>query len=119
MLQDWDLQSTLLRRVVQAHARQIAVRNTDEDPLLIAERGADLDDAEARILERVGAARGSWASRYILAPVERAATGLLLSATVSPGALSFLGAAPTGLGAYTFVTDWTWAGALLLPHANP
>src|SRR3546814_13407690 len=30
MLQDWDLQSTLLRRVVQAHARQIAVRNTDE-----------------------------------------------------------------------------------------
>src|SRR3546814_14345702 len=58
MLQDWDLQSTLLRRVVQAHARQIAVRNTDEDPLLLAERGADLDEAEARSIARGGAARG-------------------------------------------------------------
>src|SRR3546814_718181 len=119
MLQDWDLQSTLLRRVVQAHARQIAVRNTDEDPLLIAERGADLDEAEARIIESVGAARGSWASRYILAPVERAATGLLMSATVSPGALYFLGAALTGLGAYLFARDWIWAGVLLLLLATP
>src|SRR3546814_14944018 len=105
MRKDWYLQSRLLRRVVQAHARQIAVGNTDEDPLLIAERGDDLDEAEARIIESVGAARGSWASRYILAPVERAANGLLMSATVSPGALYFLGAALTGLGAYLFARE--------------
>jgi hypothetical protein len=118
MLQDWDLQSTLLRRAVQAHARQIAIRETNEH-LLIAERGADLDEAEARIIESVGAARGSWASRYILAPIERAATGLLMSATVSPGALYFLSAALTGLGAYLFAGDWIWAGALLLLFATP
>ncbi len=118
MLQDWDLQSTLLRRAVQAHARQMAVKETGEDHLLVAERNADLDEAEARIIESVGAARGSWASR-LLAPVERAATGLLMSATITPGAIYFLGAAMTGLGAYLFARDWIWAGVLLLLLATP
>ena len=118
MLQDWDLQSTLLRRAVQAHARQIAVKETGEEHLLVAERNADLEEAEARIIESVGAARGSWASR-LLAPIERAATGLLMSATITPGAIYFLGAAMTGLGAYLFARDWIWAGALLLLLATP
>src|SRR3546814_20066296 len=38
---------------------------------------------------------------------------------VSPGALYFLGAALTGLGAYLFARDWIWAGALLLLLATP
>jgi hypothetical protein len=119
MLQDWDPQSTLLRRTVQAHARQIAVRDAAQEHLIVAEREVDLDEAEARIIESVGAAHGSWASRYLLAPVERAATALLMPSSITPLWIYLLAAVLTGLGAYLFTRDWVWAGVLLLLAATP
>jgi hypothetical protein len=52
MLQDWDLQSTLLRRAVQSGARQIALRtDMPEPPPTIADRADDLLVAQGRIVE--------------------------------------------------------------------
>jgi hypothetical protein len=65
MLGDWDLQSTLLRRAVQAGARQLAIRGeAADDRLTIAESAADLAEAEAVIVASASAPRGSWISRY-------------------------------------------------------
>ena len=119
MLQDWDLQSTLLRRAVQGGARQLAIRDADEEPLLIAEREEDLDEAEARIVESAAGARTDWASRFLLAPVERAATALLMPSAITPRWLHLVAAAFTGLAAFLFHKDWLWAGALLVLLATP
>ena len=46
MLRDWDLQSTLLRRTLQAGARHVAA----EGAVAILDREADLDELERRIV---------------------------------------------------------------------
>ena len=46
MLRDWDLQSTLLRRALQAGARHVAA----EGAVAILDREADLDELERRIV---------------------------------------------------------------------
>lgn len=120
MLNDWDLQSTLLRRVVQARARQFAVLGEAADErLVIAERAADLEEAETRIVEAASAARGGWASRYLLAPVEQAVTRLLMATSVAPEWLNISGAVLTGLAGFLFARDWLWAGGLLLLLSTP
>ena len=84
-LQDWDLQSTLLRRAVQEGARQVALRGDAEHPVVIAERGEDLAAAHARILSAAGPAREDWASRYLLAPIEASAARALVPSAITPG----------------------------------
>jgi len=54
MLRDWDLQSTLLRRTVQAGARQLAFTgDTAAEPLVVAEGPGDLADLEMRRLASI------------------------------------------------------------------
>lgn len=120
MLQDWDLQSTLLRRAVQSDARHIAIRGDapGERPTL-AETAADLAEAEARIVESAGAAREDWVSRFLLAPAEKAATRLLMPTAVMPEWLTLAAAALTGLAVVLLAGDWLWAGVILLLLATP
>jgi hypothetical protein len=120
MLQDWDLQSTLLRRSVQAGARQFSVRGDGVDAYLaIAGGRSDLDAVERQIVESAVSRRDGWVSRYLLAPAEQAATRLLMSSRVTPDWLRFLAVAMTAAGAYSFARDWYWAGALLLLLSTP
>ena len=64
MLQDWDLQSTLLRRAVQGGARQIGLAGDPANVrLIVAETGADLGrtrkldpGGRERLSERLGVA---------------------------------------------------------------
>ena len=63
MLRDWDLQSTLLRRTLQAGARHIAA----EGAVAILDREEDLDLLERRIVAGADEARGGWMDR-LLAP---------------------------------------------------
>lgn len=120
MLEDWDLQSTLLRRAVQGGARQYALRtDPGDEPPVIAERAEDLDAAESRIVERAGAARGDWASLYLLGPIERSLTGLLMPTSVTPGWLDITAAALTGLAALLFAQGWLWAGLVLVLVSTP
>lgn len=120
MLQDWDLQSTLLRYAVQEGARQLAVRGEpSEQPVVIAERSADLAAAHARIVAGAGAAREDWASRYLLGPLEASATRALMPTSVTRGWLYVGAGTLTGLAALLFAEGWLLTGILMLLLATP
>ena len=97
MLRDWDLQSTLLRRTLQAGARHVAA----DRPLAIIDRAADIAALEGRILADALEARGSWIDR-LLAPIERVIASALLGGSVGPGLIGGASAGLTGLGAAGF-----------------
>lgn len=120
MLRDWDAQSTLLRRAVQANARMLAVRDdAGQAPLTIAERTADLAEVHRRIVDCAASGRGDWLSRYLLAPVERAATRALMPTGVTPLAIGLLAVFLTGLGAAACAWNYKWAGLALLLLSTP
>jgi hypothetical protein len=114
MLRDWDLQSTLLRRALQAGARHVAA----DGPIAILDGPADLAGLERQILASAGEARGGWASR-LLAPVEGAASRLLMAGPIGPDAVGGLAAVLTGLGALMLGYGWLWTGLVLMLLATP
>ena len=119
-LGEWDLQSTLLRKAVQSGARHFAVRGERSDEgLVIAERLDDLAEAEALIVEGASASRGSWISRYLLAPVEQALTRLLMPSSVTPGWLYVGAAVLIGLAALLFARGWLLTGLVLFLLSTP
>lgn len=120
MLEDWDLQSTLLRRAVQSGARQLATPADAADvPLVIAERQSDLAVAQSRILDGSIGARDDWASRFLLAPLEASATRALMPTSLTPAWLYVGAGALTGVAAILFAGGWLLTGALLLVLATP
>jgi hypothetical protein len=120
MLQDWDLQSTLLRRAVQAGARQISVRGEAEDELpLVAETSEDLIELEAQIVAGAHVRSRDWVSRYLLAPVERLATGALMPTAVTPTALGLGATLLMGLAGLAFGKHWLGLGLGFLLLATP
>lgn len=118
MLQDWDLQSTLLRRAVQGGARQIAV-NGSERPPVIAERVSDLAPVQARLVAGASGGGEDWVSGHLLAPVEPALTRLLMPTAMTPIWCYALALTLTGLGALSFLQGWRVAGVALLLLATP
>ncbi|WP_114951019.1 hypothetical protein [Sphingosinicella terrae] len=114
MLQDWDLQSTLLRRTLQAGAGHRAA----DGPVAILDSRADLAALERQILASAGEAGGSWASR-LLAPLERFATLFLLGSAVGARPIGTAAAALTGAGALAFAYGWLWTGLILMILATP
>lgn len=120
MLQDWDLQSTLLRRAVQSGARQLSVGG---DPpglhLIAAERAADLAGLQSRMLEHAGGYQSDWVSRYLLAPLEYAAVRHLLPTSATPDRLWLLNLVLGGTAAFAFSRGWLWAGLLLFLLGTP
>lgn len=119
MLRDWDIQSTLLRRAVQADARMLSVRDLGEAPLTIAERVEDLGEIHRRIVGRAASGRGDWISHFLLAPIERAATHLLMPTGATPLAVGLSAVLLTALGAAAFAWDFRWAGLALMLLATP
>jgi hypothetical protein len=114
MLRDWDLQSTLLRRILQAGARHLAA----DAPVAIVDSMDDLAVAERQILEGARTTEGGWAAR-MLAPVERGVTFVVMGAPVASGAMGFASMALTGLGAAAIGWGWLWTGLALLLLATP
>ncbi len=114
MLRDWDLQSTLLRRVLQAGARHLAA----DAPVAIVDSMDDLAVAERQILEGARTTEGGWAAR-MLAPLERGATFLVMGAPVGSAAVGLASAALTGLGAAAIGSGWLWTGFIALLLATP
>ena len=114
MLRDWDLQSTLLRRTLQAGARHLAA----EGAVAILDSGADLDALERRIVAGADGDRVGWADR-MLAPFERAATGVLMGSPLSPHLLGLVAALLTGLAAASFYVGWYGIGLAKLLAATP
>jgi hypothetical protein len=120
MLRDWDLQSTLLRRAVQAGARQISVRGEAEEELpLVAETSEDLVELEARIVAGAHVRRTDWVSRYLLGPVERLATRALMPTAVTPTALGLGATLLMALAGLAFAKHWLGLGLFFLLFATP
>lgn len=89
MLGDWDLQSTLLRRTVQAGARLIPV--SEGFTPFLAGSGPDPQAFDRHLVTASRSTRRDWPSRFILPPIEDFLVGRLMGAPVRPGWL--LGAA--------------------------
>ena len=118
MLGDWDLQSTLLRRAVQAGARRIAVGEPGNGALL-AQSPADLAGFERRLLAGSRVARDDWASRYALPIVEEFATERLMESPVKPVWLLTVAVALTIAAAFGFTRGWLWPSVGLLLLSTP
>lgn len=118
-LQDWDLQSTLLRRAVQEGARQVAVRSDADQPFVMAETAKDLQSAHNRILSGAGSSADDWASRYLLAPIEASASRALMSSAITPSWIHIGAAVLTLIGGLLFLQGWLLAGLLLLLLTTP
>lgn len=118
---EWDLQSTLLRRALQTGVKPLALDDgRDAAELAIVERRQDFAELQRRILAGApGAARGNWFSRFLLAPIERAATSAIMISPVTPAMVGTLAASLTATGALAFAYDWRWAGLVPLLLATP
>ncbi len=120
MLGDWDLQSTLLRSAIHNGARQFAVRGEASDErLVVAQRAEELAEAEALILESASGARGSWISRYLLAPVEQWLTRALMPAALTPGWLYIGALVLIGMSGLLFARGWVLLGLILFLVSTP
>jgi hypothetical protein len=114
MLRDWDLQSTLLRRALQAGARHVAA----DGPVAILDGPDDLAGLERQIVASAGQARGGWAS-HGLAPLESAASHVLMAGPIGADAVGVSAAVLTGLGALMLAYGWLWTGLILMLLATP
>jgi hypothetical protein len=119
MLQDWDLQSTLLRRAVQGGARFIAIADPADTGLIAATRSSDLANLETQILEGASAFQADWVSRYMLAPLEQFATRRLMPTGAGAGHARLASLLLTCLSAFAFSRSWLWAGLILFLFATP
>jgi hypothetical protein len=120
MLRDWDLQSTLLRRTVQAGARQLAVTgDTDDEPLVLAEGPDDLAALETRIVAGSAARRRDWVSRWLLGPLEAAATRMLMPGGMTPGLVGLGAVALWTFSLIAFASRWPGTGMTLALLATP
>lgn len=119
MLQDWDLQSTLLRRAVQTGAVQFPLSDPTAPHLLAALSATDLTDLQVRLVERSGEFQRDWVSRYLLAPLEVAGMRRVMATSVTPDQLRLGALALTALSALAFSRGWLWAGLLLFLFGTP
>ena len=118
MLGDWDLQSTLLRRIVQSGARRISASEGSSGGLL-AGRPEDLAGFERHLLVATRGARPDWASRYALPVVEEFATEKLMDSPVRPQWLMIAAVLLTLCSAFGFSRGWLWQSYLLMVLALP
>ncbi len=114
MLRDWDLQSTLLRRILQRGARQFAATG----PVAIVDGADDLAAIERDILAAANASGVGWAER-LLAPLERLLALLMIASPLGAWAPGYLALALTALGAVAFACEWPWTGLVLMLVATP
>ena len=79
----------------------------------------DLAEVEQQIFEGAVARRDSWVSRYLLAPVEQAATRMLMPTVVTSEWLRIVAVLLTALAAFLFTRDWLWTGGILMLLSTP
>ena len=120
MLGDWDLHSTLLRRMVQNGAAQLhAEANAGAPFLVMAQVESDLEGAQRRMVAGARGARGDWVERHVTPIIETFAVRQLMTTGVRPiwllaGALMLTVAA-----AVCIVGGWRGLGLAALLIAMP
>lgn len=118
MLGDWDLQSTLLRRTLQAGAILLPLSAEASQPLL-AENAQQIAAFERGLIAASRHARSDLASRYALPFVEEIATERLMETRVSPALLMNGAVILTFAAAFAFTRGWLWPALALLLVSAP
>jgi hypothetical protein len=85
----------------------------------IVERRQDFAELQRRILASAATGPRNWLSRYVLAPVERIATGAIMTSPVTPTMIGSAAALLMALALLAFAFDWRWMGLLPLLLALP
>ena len=121
MLGEWDLSSTLLRRLVQSDAARIeALDPSGEGPLPppVLAIGPDAIGAiEASLQRRADPGEGNWAERYLHRLIAAPLVGPLLARQVDQAHVA-IGAVALAWGAALLAgLQLFWGAALLLPAA--
>jgi hypothetical protein len=119
MLGDWDLQSTLLRRAIQAGARLVPSTTGEGRGPFLATDEQSMTDYERRLLVASRTAREDAVSRYVLPIVEEVATEKLMETSVRPAWLVNVALAMTIAAAFCFTRGWHAAAVALLIMSTP
>lgn len=119
MLGDWDLQSTLLRRTVQAGARLLPSSPGEGRGPFLASGEEAMAGYERRLLVASRTAREDAVSRYLLPIVEEVATERLMETGVRPSWLVQTALVMTAAAAFCFTRGWDWAAVALLALSTP
>lgn len=117
MLGDWDLQSTLLRRTIQAGAVPIPV-SEGLTPFLVTQ-SADPQAFDRHLLLASRRARRDWPSRYVFPIVEDFSTEQLMRSPVRPSWLMTGALVLTLAAALSFTRGWHWPALAMLLIASP
>ena len=118
MLGAWDLQSTLLRRTIQAGALHLPLAPEAPEPLL-AENADQLGGFERGLIAASRHARSDLASRFVLPVIEEFATERLMETRVSPPLLMNATVILTFAAAFAFTRGWLWPALGLLLISAP
>lgn len=119
MLGDWDLQSTLLRRSIQAGAKQIPAASGDGRGPFLAESSEQMAGFERRLIVSSRSTREDAVGRFALPIVEEAATERLMETGVRPAWLVQFAVAMLLGAAFCFSRGWAPAAVGLIVLATP
>ena len=119
MLGDWDLQSTLLRRVIQAGARLIPSASGEGRGPFLAVSADSMAGFERRLLVASRTAREDAVSRYLLPLIEELATEKLMETRLKPARLVQAALVMTVGAAFCFTRGWHWGAVALLLLSTP
>lgn len=118
MIGDWDLQSTLLRRSVQAGIALSPAASGEGAGPLLADQDA-MAGFERRLLLASRGARSDWVSRYVLPVIEEIATERLMETRVRPEWLLRAALALTIGAALAMTRGWLWQALAALVLTTP
>lgn len=121
MLGDWDLESTLLRRALQAGAVRIDINAGGRagDVVLLADRATALNGFDRAMLAAARPLGKDWPSRYIFPPIEGVAAPPLLRRGVDPIWFAVAAVTVAIVAAIVIAAGWRLPGYLILLLAGP
>ncbi|MCM8557012.1 hypothetical protein [Sphingomicrobium sediminis] len=115
MVGDWDLVSTLLRRLVQAKADMVALDEIGGQTPLRVETAADTAPHAERLRVAARSERRDWLSRFVLAPLEDMLVEQAAGWKFPPRGWHLVGLTAIFAGAATLAAGWHyWAAVALI-----
>lgn len=120
MLGDWDLTSTLLRRLVQADAARISALDSGDQalpPPVLATSPAAIGVIEAGLLRRAAPSEGNWTELHLHRLAAGPLVPPLIARQIDQDHVAYGGAALAWIAALFAAFGLFWPAALLLPVA--
>ena len=119
MLGDWDLSSTLLRRLVQRGAARIDALDTDGSttPPLLVMGPVEIGVLEAQIMRDASPAPGNWVQHYLHRPIATLLLGPLVARRIDRLHVAMAAVAIAWLGAAFSPFGLFWPAIILMPLA--